>query len=222
MALELDFNSVFEVVVKPLIEQVFNGVDEPFREKVALKTRNLLSVKTNCKASYQKKEDELKQMFYGKKYSAQKNDSSEEFRFDIHKVAAILCYTLIRNKVFTFDVDKAYDYISANPKNCQTTSWIVNNVLVNYKLAFHASINMIYQKSLFDSNKNTNSEMIRLLTDEKSLFLYEKREGHESFANSIIYDFAKRDIRNRSFDCLMYSAMLFQIEEYNKLYFSTK
>ncbi len=53
--------------------------------------------------------------------------------------------------------------------------------------------------------------------------LYKNKDGtpksinHESFENYIIIDLAKRDVNNKSFELFMYAALMYQLEEYNRI-----
>jgi hypothetical protein len=87
-------------------------------------------------------------------------------------------------------------------------------------LAFYASLSIIYYKILFDADQNNDSELYQLVENQQALNLYPIKKDHESFENSIIIDMAKRNVNRRSFDCLLYAAVLFQLEEYNLQLFS--
>ena len=69
--------------------------------------------------------------------------------------------------------------------------------------------------------KSTETDLYEKLKKEKKLNLYtvkvSKDQVHESFENSLVLDLAKRDINNRSFDCFLYSTIMYQLEEYNKM-----
>lgn len=218
-----NFSKIFDKIVVPLIEQVKNEVDIQFKDKVNLKVKEREEACSACEAFYEKKKKELKRLFYGEKYSEKEDD---KFLFDVHKVASIVCYSLIKHKVFVFDEKVACEMMDG-----KETSWVIDNAFINYKLAFYVSVSIIYYKMFFEveeaikkaieegTNKDAEEELKHSLLEKRKLFLYKIRTGHESFANSIILDFAKRDIHKRSFDYFLYSALLFQLEEYNKIYF---
>lgn len=208
------FERIFNYIIIPLVCQIEEEVDEEFKSLTNLRTIKLDDAYSKCNDFYKTKKDELKKIFYGDKIST---IPTSELLFDIHKIASITCYSLIKHKIFVFDEEKATNYIKN--KKIKDTTWIIDNVLVNYKLAFKVSVAMIYYKLLFDFNKLNNFEIETKLKEKRGLFLYNVREGHESFNNSIILDLAKRDIHKRSFDYFLYSALLFQLEEYNREFF---
>lgn len=209
-----NFKLIFNNIIKPIIFQIESKIDRDFFLSTGFHLNNLDEICNKCSTFYEQKKDELKKIFYGDKISKTNEISGEQFLFDIHKVASITCYSLIKNKVFSFDENKAIEYMRDNSKT--DTTWIINNVLANYKLAFHVSTAFIYYKLLFDATKQGDKALVEKIKKQNKLFLYKTRDGHESFENSVILDFAKRDIHKRSFDYFLYSAFLFQLEEYNR------
>lgn len=204
------FSKIFNKIVEPLIKQIEEEADKGFKKAANLKVKDLREACLACESFYETKKKELKRLFYGEKYSEKEDD---KFLFDVHKVASIVCYSLIKHKVFVFDEKIAYEGMEE-----KETDWIIDNAFINYKLAFYVSVAVIYYKMLFEAEEEAKEELRLSLLKKRCLFLYKIREGHESFANSIILDFAKRDIHKRSFDYFLYSALLFQLEEYNKIY----
>lgn len=209
-----NFRLIFETIVTPLIPQVESEMDEEFKLSTGFRIKDLNSVCKQCQSFYERKKVELKKIFYGDRFSLSDENT---LLFDIHKVASISCYSLIKHKVFAFDENNAVQFIKQ--RKIEDTTWIIDNALVNYKLAFHMSTSMIYYKLLYDANNQHNVELENAIKSQKGLSLYRTRDGHESFANSVILDLAKRDIHKRSFDYFLYSALLFQLEEYNKDFF---
>ncbi len=206
-----NFEQIFKEIVIPLVSQIEEPMDSEYRDFTGFKTNNLDDVYLRCESFYEKKKVELKKIFYGNKYSA---SDDKALLFDIHKIASIVCYSLIKHKLFAFDDNAAIQFII--DRKIEDTTWIIDNALVNYKLAFHVSVSMIYYKLLYDASKKLNDIRVDSLESQGQLFLYKTRQGHESFANSVILDLAKRDIHKRSFDYFLYSSLLFQLEEYNK------
>lgn len=209
-----NYRLIFESIVIPLIPQMEAEVDNEFKDSTGFRIKDLNNIYTQCKSFYERKKVELKKIFYGDKFSL---IDERTLLFDIHKVASISCYSLIKHKIFAFDDNSAFQFIKE--RKIEDTTWIINNALVNYKLAFHVSVSMIYYKLLYDANNQFNTLLTDAIKSQKRLSLYKTRTGHESFANSIILDLAKRDIHKRSFDYFLYSTILFQLEEYNKEFF---
>lgn len=209
-----NFRLIFEKIVFPLIPQMEIEMDNEFKDSTNFYVKDLNNTYDQCNSFYERKKVELKKIFYGDKFSL---SDERNLLFDIHKVASISCYSLIKHKIFSFDENNALQFIKE--RKIEDTTWIINNALVNYKLAFHVSVSMIYYKLLYDADKQLNTKLADAIKSQKRLSLYKTRTGHESFANSIILDLAKRDMHKRSFDYFLYSAILFQLEEYNKEFF---
>ena len=216
---EPTFKEIFNLIIKPLIDEVEEDLDDDFKKATGFKCSNLERVYQNCEPIYQSKREELKKLFYGAAYKG-KPITSDPHYLDLHKIGSIVCYCLIKYKVFWFDENKAWKYINDKFADQVPNDWYVSNILINYKLAFHASIAIIYYKILFDANDNNDFELYKLVETRQGLNLYPQKKDHESFENSIIIDMAKRNVNQRSFDCLLYAAVLFQLEEYNLQIFS--
>lgn len=225
-----NFKQIFNNIISPIIDEIESEVDKNFKQDCQLKRKDLNIVCNQCEIFYQNKREELKRIFYGNKYTNEKLDD-DTFCLDLHKIGAIICYSLIKYKVFSFVFDRnKFDSLfdDSASKEEKTTDWIINNVLVNYKLAFHFSVAFIYYKMIFDANNENNIKLCNKLEKQRGLSLYKEKEHseskkkHESFANSVILDLFKRDVKGRSFDYFMYATLLFQLEEYNKIIFNNK
>lgn len=212
--LDFDFDLLFAKIVEPSIQYIKDHVDAEFKNSFNFACKDIAQIHDSCKRFYEDKNEELKKRFYGSKYNHEKS-SKGELCFDLHKMGAIICYSLIKYKVFSFDVKAVRNYINRN--SITDTDYIANNVLANYRLAFHVSVLLVYCKMLYDAQKNGDNELYAKLFAQRGLSLYKKSQDHDSFKNSVIMDLAKRDTQGRSFDYFMYSTILFQLEEYNKL-----
>ena len=137
------FSKIFNKIVEPLIKQVEEEADKGFKKAANLKVKDLREACLACESFYETKKKELKRLFYGEKYSEKEDD---KFLFDIHKVASIVCYSLIKHKVFVFDEKIAYEGMEG-----KETDWIIDNAFINYKLAFYVSVAVIYYKMLFEA-----------------------------------------------------------------------
>lgn len=209
----VEFDFIWDQWIVPTINKVFNQMDPDFREQTNAQIRNLSDLKTRAGSYYYKKRREVKLQFYGV--------TSSTHMMDFHKLSAILCRTMIEYKVYDFD-ESVCEKI-AKTKDSKDTDWLVHNALANFRLAFYVSIVFLYQSTLFALSKE-NPKMYILLKRQQRFLLYTDKTdhcpastSHESFENSIVLDLAKRDVNNRSFDYFMYSAVMYQLEEYNKL-----
>lgn len=210
------YDFIFHEIILPISEEIEAEVDPEFKIICDFEKLNTEKVYEISHKFYRKKRESLKNFFYGEVFLNEKSVNYDDYCLDLHKIASIITATLIRNKLFWFDEGKAKKYIDS--KDC-STEWKIDNLLINYKLAFYVGVALMYYKMLFDAKGNDTQESQKLykkIEMQGGLYLYPKNELHESFPNSIIYDFAKRDINNRSFDYLLYSALLYQLEEYNR------
>lgn len=223
-----NFEFIFNSIICPIVKQIEKEADEEFKKQYNLRIKDLNIVSKKCEMFYQNKREELKKIFYGNKYSNVESDD-ESFCLDLHKIGAIICYSLIKHKVFIFDFDTdKVNKIFKNDSKEKSTDWIISNVLINYKLAFHFSVAFMYYKMIFDADNENCEELRFAIEEQKGLSLYkekgnsESEKRHESFSNSVILDLFKRDVKGRSFDYFMYATLLFQLEEYNKVIFRNK
>ena len=213
------YEYIFREIVVPLAEEIAKEVDPDFKIACGFEILDTTPIFNKSNVLFRQKRESLKKMFYGNVF-LEKDEvlDDDNYRLDLHKIASIVCAALIRNKFFWYDEKKAQEYI--RDKKC-STDWKIKNILANYRLAVHASFSVIYNKMLFDL-EGKNPKLYKKIEDQQGLYLYRTNVEHESFENSIILDFAKRDIGKRSFDYLLYSTLLYQLEEYNYEKFNTK
>ena len=209
------FDFIFHQIVLPLADEMENEVDADFKSACGFEKLDTERVFAISHKFYRTKRESLKKFFYGDIFSNATKLNNEDCRLDLHKIASVITATLIRNKLFWYNEARAQEYISSKELS---TEWKIDNLLVNYKLAFHVGVALMYYKMLFDleSDESGTKQLYKKIENQGGLYLYSNNKWHESFQNSIIYDFAKRDINNRSFDYLLYSALLYQLEEYNR------
>lgn len=217
MDISSNFQYIWNEWVCPLVEDLYAQMDEDFKKQCSVEIRDLAKISFEAEKFYQKKREEVKRAFYGE-YN--KGDSESEHRMDFHKIGAIVCKTLIDYKVFNFDVEQCEKYIEEkiSPYN---TDWVVKNALINFRVAFYASIVFLFHSIRFVYYKE-NPDIYERLSKIDSLDLYNHSFSvettdlvKESFENCVVLDLAKRDIGNHSFDYLMYAVILYQLEEYN-------
>ncbi len=214
-----NFEYIWREWITPLISDLQNQMDTNFVKQCDVKIRDISKIETVAEKYYQKKRREAKNTFYGE---YKKENSDDEHWMDFHKLAAVLCRTLIEYKVFDFDVDKCQQYINDNNIDKYNTNWVVKNALVNFRLAFYTSVVFLYQSMLFQYSSE-NPELFEKLKQQGKLDLYDTQKKdyipntvQESFENCLVLDLAKRDIGNRSFDYFMYAIIMYQLEEHNK------
>ena len=218
-----NFQYIWDEWVKPLVDDLYEQLDEEFKTYCNVQIRDLSGICPKAEKYYQKKREEVKKAFYGEYH---KGDSETEHRMDFHKIGAILCRTLIEYKVYSFDTNKCKEYVDDNIDE-YNTNWVVKNALINFRLAFYVSVVFLYQSKLFEY-ESTDTDFYNKLADAENLDLYEpsidskEKTVKESFENCMVLDLAKRDIGNQSFDYLMYAIVLYQLEQHNKFLLSKK
>ena len=208
---QYSFDLIWEVIILPIIKRINENVDSDFRNACDFACVDLNEYKIQLEKLYKKKREWLKKVYL---------PYEEEPILDTHKIGAVLCRAIIGDKPFAFNVNKVNDYINRSSTN--DVQWYIDNIGVNYKLAFYVSIGMVYMeivKTLADSGKKDLSNRIK---DEGVLFFYPKSPRHEDFQTSCIISLLKNDILKRDFDYLTYSAMLFQFERYNYIKYNIK
>ncbi len=209
-----NFQFIWQEWIMPLADDLLKEVDIDFCEKTDLKKRDMEELLAPAEKYFKKKRKELKIVFYGNGYE------NKIHRMDFHKLSSILCRTLIQYKVFDFDITECEKI--AESKDEKDIDWLVKNALINFRLAFYASVVFLYQSMLFEYDNDENIEVFEKLKKKECLDLYENHNKnfsngvHESFENSVVLDLSKRDINNKSFDFLMYATIMYQLEEYNK------
>lgn len=211
-----NFRYIWLEWVIPLIKDLYKQTDNVFREFCNFRIRNLENICNNAEVFYQHKREEVKRTFYGKYL---KGDSKTQHRMDFHKISAIICRTLIEYKVYDFDEKLCQEYVDKNI-DIYNTDWFVKNALINFRLAFYSSVVFMFHAMQFEYCKD-NTQLFNLLEQKGKLDLYETYISNsgkvkESFENCIVFDLAKRDIANQSFDYFMYAIVMYQLEEHNK------
>ena len=210
-----DFGFIWKEWISPLIVKISEQMDPEFKRMSNFSIRDLSWIEILASKYYVEKRETIKKEYYGDDPSS----ASKKHMMDFHKLSAVLCRTLIEYKVYNFDTRICGQYIEDKKIDSKNTDWLVHNALVNFRLAFYVSVVFLYQSMLFRLEEE-NTILYEALRDQKKLNLYTKENNgnvHESFENSLVLDLAKRDINDRSFDCFLYSTIMYQLEEYNKL-----
>ena len=122
-------------------------------------------------------------------------------RIDAHKICACITGALL--KVHLFELQDTQDDI---PEDV---------VLVNYKLAFVASIYVLFLIMLSDY-KRSDEKKYEYLKQKAVLEFPDTNEGHDSYVMGRIKTLALNDVYGYDFDRLSYADMIFWIENYNK------
>lgn len=145
----------------------------------------------------------------------------------MHKIAAVICRSIIACKPFSFDTNSADRYKIKNKKN-NDVNWIINNYLVNYKVAVNVALIIVFYDQIdrLDRNKanlgkDRYQSIIKNIVDN-GFVLYDKEPfllkfEHENFYNSLILNLAINDVNKRKFDYLGFATSMFQLQQYEIL-----
>lgn len=219
------FNKVlYPKIIIPAIINANRHTDDEFVKSVGLvNCSNNEQYISRLGNIYEEKRDWLKQIYYG---SIANRDNSNSFMLDMHKIAAVLCRSVIACKPFKFNTKAAAKYKSDNNKN-QDIKWVVENYLINYKVA----VDVAFGVCAFDlvdrlgEEENSGTELfihdqLIELTNLGCLDYYSKpilRQTHSPFYYSLIEMLATNDTHGRSFDYLGFATICFQLQQYNVL-----
>lgn len=210
-----NFDFLWEVIIYPIIQKANEEIELEFRKEAHLQFafNDLEKYKKELIRIYHEKRVWLKGMYL---------PHEGKPLLDTHKLGAILCRSMIANKVFYFDYDSAEKYILHKFENSKTNNleWFIDNVYINYKLAFYASVGMVFIELLHKYEKEGKMDAFDSLKRRGHIVFYQKSLNHDSFVNSCILALQKNDVLKRNFDYLTYAALLFQLEEYNRAYFA--
>ncbi len=213
-----NFYFVWDHWIIPIIKKAFDDVDLEFKKYVNMEICNLDSKKKIAADYAQQLRLQLKKEYYGPCCI-----DLQEKHLSFSKLSAIICATLIKNKVIKFDTKKAVKYKNEHKISDNDTQWLVFNVLINYRIAFYASMSFLYHSMefLYDDEE----EFLEKLKQQKKLKFYitnenVSSESHEPFDYYLIINMAKRDFNKKDFDYFLYAAMMLGLQEYNKLLLS--
>ena len=216
---------IYPKAVTPVINAVLKNIDDAFK----LETDFSFFMKEKeyeieLSKVYEEKRDWLKRIYF----CENRFHSTQQPLLDMHKIAAVICRSIIKMKPFSFDIKKANDFIVKANKQ-EELDWLINNYLINYKVAFDSAmvlnlydiINRLpsvdFQKS--DNLKDTKEIKENFLTHlaKKGFYYYKDIPfgipySHESYYKSSIINLAINDINKRDFDYLGFATNCFQIQ----------
>lgn len=218
------FDFLWEKVIAPTIVAGYESMDEEFKARCncGYAYSNLDDYKNDLMSFYREKREWLKKVYL---------PHNPHPRLDAHKLGAVLCRSMLAYKPIYFRFDAAKRFVEnkfQDQDEVSHTDWFVQNLYVNYRIAFYVSIGIVYLNLLFnyqdDDNENSffDLEGFEYFRKAETLKFYPKSPHHDSFENSCIIALQKNDILGRNFDYLTYAIMLFQIESYNRKYFEAE
>lgn len=215
------FNQSFEFlwnsIIFPTIKAAEEDVNEEFKKACNLQFAysDIDKYKDDLMNFYHEKRQWLKGVYL---------PHDEHPMLDMHKIGAILCRCLLAYKPFYFDYPKAEKYVvnkfGGNKEN--HIDWFIDNIYVNYKVAFYVSTGLVYIELLdsYSPNGNfTDLKALRFFLDLGGIMYYAKSPTHDNYVNSCILALQKNDVLHRNFDYLSYAINLFQLESFNRMYY---
>ena len=206
-------------IILPAIKEALNQVDKDFYSFVDFKEvfdeDKYVKSLSNL---YEEKREWLKRIYFTD------NQLGQNKLLDMHKIAAVICRCVVGYKPFSFNVNKANNYKNNNAKN-EDLHWIIDNYLINYKVAFNSALAITLLDFLDrlndaqDNSLNIDYQEIETYFTKNIFDLYEKDPqilptSHECFYKSMIVDLAINDVAKRDFDYLSFAANCFQIQQY--------
>lgn len=204
------FEKIWERVVCPVRDVVLRECDDVFVQSTGLHLVEEKAWKDSIEATYRRLRKECKKYCYG--------NGKDLGYLDSRKIAAIFCKAIIQKKAFSFDLDVAQKQLKKSRLDRKYTNrWIVDNILVNYKLAYLVSLQLLYLTLLEDLlYREETIDDAFLLSEMRHLSKYPRSEGYDSFDINMIIYLAQSDIRGNDFDMLLFSMQLYQIEMYTR------
>lgn len=232
------FDEIWDKIILPSIRKCLDELDIQFKSKARVSGCNLTKYKKSLEDIYKRKREWLKVEYL---------PNEDDPILDFHKLSSIMCRSIIGVKHFTYDIKLAEEFFEqiSNDENIsqsEKVKWQIDNVYVNYKLAFLVAEGIVYVDLLFwaqerindllcqynqediDSNKDNVSiklkvyeEFIELLnTKQQRLYSYEVSDSHDNFTTSSIIALMKNDYLRRDFDYLQFAISMFQWQQYTK------
>lgn len=235
------FDFIWYDVVLPVSQIAMDECDPDFAQYCGLRPRPSSDWKTELHEEYCRLRAQLKDICYGPS-----NYRAPDELLDGRKIAAVLCSALISTKGFQFSMRKAWEYTKRkspgpNQNRVCFNRWAVGNVYINYKLAYYASLQLVYLTLMRDLLVNAGlqesdacvrplehltpqeqgeREESRLLAKALNhighLAPYVRRQPSrgDSFDVNIIVGLARTDMSNQNLDMFLFAMQLYQIEEH--------
>lgn len=228
------FDHIWEKVIQSVIKTVQEKSDPDFAEYCGLRSRFAEEWRAGLYEAYQRFRGQLKDICYG----PSDHRSAEEL-LDGRKIAAVLCASLISQKGFLFDTVKAQKFAEEKKseladKPVLFNQWAAGNLYINYKLAYYASLQLVYltlMRDLLVKAGLKDVERRELILEDaqerekaKKLACQLNKWGHlapypqpprgDGFDVNIIIGLARTDMSVNDLDMFMFAMQLYQIEEH--------
>lgn len=217
---EKAFEDVWDVIIKPNIDNSFNDMDPYFVEATGAKIKDYSHLHDSIEPDYKLIRHKTKILFY--------KDSNRDLKLDSRKLGAVICVAIIDNKPIAFDEEKAKDYALAKKAALSKGDyniWACNNILVNFRIAYLSSISLVYYSCIYclnnripileiDFSDSQKEDYYNKLIKLKRLCNYPKCQDFDSFGINMIVSLARTCLSDNEIDIEMYALQLWQIEMY--------
>ena len=220
--MSLSFETIWNLAVPQVIEMCIEEVDEEFMKQRNLHVCDLKQLKQEIESFYCEEKELVKIKCYGDK---------KENNLDLHKIAAIFCAGLIKYKPVVFEdyidektfskmesPNQTQDFNGKDVKKRTTkTQFVINNYLVNYKIAFYVAADIVYHNLIYRAAEHETTEMLEEIVNMRNLAKYPSNPLHTPFENSFIIELARNDYEDGKFDYFLFALAMFQWQEYTQL-----
>lgn len=209
------FEYFWDNIINPVIMQAFDDLDKDFVRNNSAEIKDLKVLKINICDDYHSYRERFKEVYHRRK---------NEAKWDLFKISSIMCYSIIKNKPIRFDNEELKDFYLNENLN-KDSQYIINNHLINYKIAFRVALGFVYVDMLYEylnkcSNSSNEIDMRIYQTLKKhsklEMYKYNSNSDNDSVEEIVIKDLAINDIYERDFDFLMFTALMVGVKEYNE------
>lgn len=191
------FKYIWNEIILKSISSFEKYFTEEEKEEYKFSIRNLYRLEKKINSDYNSIKKHLKSNYY----DATKSNHDSKNRIDNHKIAACICYSMLQNKVFSFEVRDNM------PKHMFT---------INYELAYTVSLGIIFTTLVAQYKNVGRNDLAEKLLQQQTLVVPQTSLGHDEYHEGRIHTLALNDIYGNTFDILTYSDMMFWIEYYNR------
>ena len=206
------FDFYWEKAILPAINQCYKEASNSIKEIYNLNISNLNRMKKKVENTYINTRE---------KYKINYHIEGKKAILDYTKLSSIICYSLVENKIFTYN--KNFNLLQKEYDN----ELLVNDLLINYKLAFISSTFVVLLGLLNDCiefkafpEHEKNEILLERLINNNSLKMYEFADSSKDpFYVSAIKHLALFDLNSLDFDFMTYALLMDGLKEYNKIYF---
>lgn len=216
------FENIWTEVILDTNISVVGACSDDFKSYCNFEILPLAEWKKSLDRTYHRLLRELKVRCYGA--------TARDARMDYRKLAAVICATVITEKPYVFDLPKAQDFLlncKQNMTPVERNRWAADHLLINYKMAFYAGLQMVYlalQEELFNQAEMESDDRAdacaRLLNQYGHLIPYQRGEKErsetDSFDVNMIFGLAWSDRPSQGADMFFLAMQYYQIEMYTR------